>query len=333
MPLNSTARLAVAPAAAIASSCSRPPARSSRIAGDDEQRVVDPQREAHRAQHVHRVERQVVRLAEQRRQAERDEDRDDRQDQRHETGDDRAEDEQQDDERRRQPEEQLAGAQVVGGELALVGVRRPLTGDRGVVGRLVVETLHDVVDVLDIVLAVEAEPDEHGLRVAVARDERRAVGRRDDGGRARRAQLARERLDALAPGPAAADHDDLRDLALARRRVLGEGSVEQLVRAAGLRLARDLDVRRQHVPEEHADRRDRRHDGDEPDGDHPPGAPAASPCQPLGHRVLTNRFCIQGAQSPRSSRSHQVTESEPSGPRGCRRRRRARTGSGRGRRT
>ena len=47
-PLKSTARLAVAPAAAIASSSTRPSAALLPVARDDEQRVVDPEREPHR---------------------------------------------------------------------------------------------------------------------------------------------------------------------------------------------------------------------------------------------------------------------------------------------
>ncbi len=48
MPLKSTARLAVAPGAAIASTFSRPRAALLAEARDDEERVVDPEREPHR---------------------------------------------------------------------------------------------------------------------------------------------------------------------------------------------------------------------------------------------------------------------------------------------
>ena len=49
LPLKSTARLAVAPASAIASSFARPEPALLAVARDDEQRVVDPERQPHPA--------------------------------------------------------------------------------------------------------------------------------------------------------------------------------------------------------------------------------------------------------------------------------------------
>ena len=129
-PLNSTARLAVAPTVAIASSFSRPWRRSSRIAGDDEERVVDPEREAHPRDHVHHEDREVERLADERREPERDDDRDERDEHRHQPRDDRAEDEEQHDQRRRQPELELSLLEVLLREHREVPVRRELAGDR-----------------------------------------------------------------------------------------------------------------------------------------------------------------------------------------------------------
>ena len=111
LPLNSTARLAVAPA-----SRSRPPSTGRApllaVAGDDEQRVVDPEREAHADQHVHDEDGEVELEREQRDEPERDEDREDREQHRHEPRDDGAEHEHEHDQRRRQPEGELAVLEV-----------------------------------------------------------------------------------------------------------------------------------------------------------------------------------------------------------------------------
>ena len=57
LPLKRTARLAVAPAVAIASAVSRPCAYSSRKRETMTERVVDPEGEAHAREHVHHEER------------------------------------------------------------------------------------------------------------------------------------------------------------------------------------------------------------------------------------------------------------------------------------
>ena len=66
VPLNSTARLAVAPDASIAPSSSRPLAPLLAVARDDEERVVDPEREAHAREHVHDEDRELELLREER---------------------------------------------------------------------------------------------------------------------------------------------------------------------------------------------------------------------------------------------------------------------------
>ena len=107
LPLKSTARLAVAPA--VGSSVLREPARPLlAVAGDDEQRVVDPERQPHPGEHVHGEDREVELEREQRHDPEADEDRDERHQHRDQAGDDGAEHEHQDDERRGQPERELA---------------------------------------------------------------------------------------------------------------------------------------------------------------------------------------------------------------------------------
>ena len=74
-PLNTTARLAVLPAAAIASYFSRPPVTLLAVARHHEQRVVDADRESHHRDDVGDEDRQLELLADQRGDAERDRDR------------------------------------------------------------------------------------------------------------------------------------------------------------------------------------------------------------------------------------------------------------------
>ena len=124
LPLKSTARLAVAPASAIASSCVAPPAALLAVAGDDEERVVDPEREPHAEEHVHDEDGEAELEREQRDEAEPDHDRDDRHQHGNQSGDDRAEHEQQDHERGGKPEAKLTVLQVAGREGAEVVCRR-----------------------------------------------------------------------------------------------------------------------------------------------------------------------------------------------------------------
>ncbi len=65
IPLKNTARFAVAPAAPTASSFSRPRCRSSRYRDNDEQGVVDPDREPHHRDQVRSEEAESPHLAEQ----------------------------------------------------------------------------------------------------------------------------------------------------------------------------------------------------------------------------------------------------------------------------
>ena len=69
------------------------------IARDDEERVVDTEREAHAGEHVHDEHRELELLGDESGQAERHDDREHRHQERHQPGDDPAEDEQQDDQR------------------------------------------------------------------------------------------------------------------------------------------------------------------------------------------------------------------------------------------
>ena len=113
-------------------------------AGEDEERVVDPEREPHRRDHVHDEERDLERLPHQGGQGDRDHDREQPQQHRHEARDDRPEDEQEDDQRRRQPDEELALLQILLRELLEVGVGGQRAGDRDLEAVLAVLRLHEL---------------------------------------------------------------------------------------------------------------------------------------------------------------------------------------------
>jgi hypothetical protein len=137
------------------------------IAGEGEERVVDPEGEAHPDQHVLGEDRQVVGLRQQRDERERNDDRDDREQEGHKSGNDRAEDEQQDHERGRSAEEELAILQILQRGGVLVGVRRQAAGDRRRVARLVIEALNCIDNPVDVPLPVPAERHEEHRRVAI----------------------------------------------------------------------------------------------------------------------------------------------------------------------
>ena len=129
LPLKSTARLAVAPATRDRVVLGEPVRALLAVARDDEQRVVDPEREPHPREHVHDEDRELELEREDRDEAERDDDREDRHQHGHEPGDDGAEDEHEDDERGRQAEGELALLEVLLRLLAEVVVRRAVAGD------------------------------------------------------------------------------------------------------------------------------------------------------------------------------------------------------------
>ena len=137
-----------------------------------------------------------------------------------------------------------------------------LAGDRGLEAGLVVEPLHDVVDGVHVVVSVEAEPDSTARASPSLRHQRRSCPS-SIGATSLRRPLAVVRSaahDAPWPRratfvPLGADDDDL---AVERSCSPGlrERPVEQVVGALRLRLARQLDIGRQHVTEEDRDRRD-----------------------------------------------------------------------------
>jgi hypothetical protein len=138
------------------------------IARDDEQRVVDPERETHSREHVHDEDRELELLREDRGQPERDDDRHDRHQQRNEPGDDGSEDQQQDDQRRREPELQLALLEILLRELVEVVVERLVAGDGD--GECAVFQCLDLLDER-FGLTVVGERDWDDRRVVVLRDE------------------------------------------------------------------------------------------------------------------------------------------------------------------
>ena len=99
------------------------------IAGDDEEGVVDPERQAHPREHVddEHGERELER--QERDEPERDDDREDRHQHGHEPGDNGAEDEHEHDQRGGQAEGQLALLEVGLRLLAEVVVHRAVAGD------------------------------------------------------------------------------------------------------------------------------------------------------------------------------------------------------------
>ncbi len=139
-------------------------------AADDEERVVDAEREPHPREHVDDEEGDLPDLADDRDERERDDDRDDREQDRDQPRDDGAEDEQQHDQRRRQPEEELALLQILVREREEVVVGGELARDRHR-ERPVVGLLDDVDHVLDPVLGIPPHPDRDRGRIAVGREQ------------------------------------------------------------------------------------------------------------------------------------------------------------------
>ncbi len=120
MPLKNTARLAVEPVAAIASYFVEARAALLAVAGDDEQRVVDADGEAHHRDDVGDEERELENLAEQRGDADGDEDREDAENERHAGRNERPEDEDEHEQGDRYPEGLAALEVVLGLGLELV---------------------------------------------------------------------------------------------------------------------------------------------------------------------------------------------------------------------
>ena len=256
MPLNRTARLAVAPEAAMASSSVRPPGPLVAVARDDEERVVGGDREPHHRGHVEDVRREIEPLADQRRQRERDDDREDGDHERHDCRDHRAEHEHEDHERCRDAEVELSRLEVVGEDLIEVTVGAALAGDRHVEGAAVGRR-HDLRSAWPA-LSSQSPLRPIGITVALAVLARRGTRRRSRTcsprcGRRRSARTSAStsstlrRNGRLVDGQArGADEDQLVDVL--RLRIRRKVPPDQLVAALGFRVGGDLALRGEHRP-------------------------------------------------------------------------------------
>ncbi len=178
-------------------------------AAEDEERVVDTQRESHPEDHVRDEDREIEHLAEQRRQRQRHDDGENRQHEWDHAGDHGSEDEQEDDQGGRRAEEELALLQVLLRELGEVLVEGQLARHRRLDAWLVVEALHRLDHVREAVL-VAPEADEHDGRAPVRRVEPlpALVGGGDDRGGAGLPQLRGKSTDALLVHRTAVEADD-----------------------------------------------------------------------------------------------------------------------------
>ena len=243
------------------------------VSGDDEQGVVDPEREPHPREHVDHEDGELEPLGEQRDEAEGDDDRDARHQNRDEARHDGSEDEQEDDERCRKAELELAGLEILLREQVEVVVECLVTGDGDGERCVLVGARSGLHDRLGLVVVEDRDRDDRG--VAVGGDERSGRGRevrprpRESRGGALVREAAHEalelgRVDGVALG---AHDDDVRERGL---RVRGERARLDVDGALRLRIVRGLALGREAAPEQSDDRRDRS-DGDcDPDADRGP---------------------------------------------------------------
>ena len=251
-------------------------------ARDDEQRVVDADREADHRRHVLREEVQVVAAGDHGRPGHREDDRADREDDREEGGDHRAEDDHQDREGNRRPE-QLALLEVLLTLLDEVDREGRLAGDEDLELRALVECVDGDVDLLDHLLGVvdgAGHRDGDDRAAAVSGDEVLVTGRvegvraRDDL-RARRQDVVLQllhgglELGVVDREGLGADEDRLGNGLLA-----GQLLVDQVLRLDRAGVVGLVELGRQRVGEASAHRTAEDAEGDhedrEPDADHPP---------------------------------------------------------------
>ena len=256
-------------------------------ARDDEERVVDPERQPHPGEHVHDEDREVELQREQRDEPEADQDREDRHQHRHEPGDCSAEDEEEHDQRGRKPELELSVLEVALGERVEVVGDGVIAGDGdGEAGRRV-RLLHNRQHRLDRRVAPDQELNQG--RVAVAGDERPVAGEvaaRVDhlAGGAELLDQARDEsaeLRAVDRVPGRADHDDVAHLQLQLGRRRREGRRDRICGLRRIRAADDARVRAEPVQRGgHEHQRD--HDRHSPGHERPPRMRCARPRKALG---------------------------------------------------
>ena len=259
-PENSTARLAVAPATATASSTRAAGAALLAEAGDDEQRVVDPDRQAHHHEHVDDDEVEDERLADAGDDGQRDDDARDRHADRHDRRHDAAEDDDQDEQREREPED-LAAREVLLGGAAEVLVDRVLADDQR--AEPVLPVRRD--DALDDRLDVVAQLDEQQRAVAVVRHRpgrtSPAPAAADPPRACSCAARSAGRRRACADDETITASSTRKPWSAAHRR---ERALQDLLGPLGLRTAGEVVVRGQRRAEQSADRRRRGQDGEQP---------------------------------------------------------------------
>ena len=257
-PLKNTARLEVAPARPIAPSWSRPALSLLAKTGDDEERVVDPDREAHHHEHVHDEEGELPDLPDERCQPERDDDRDDRDGERHERRDERAEDEEQDDQSRGQAKH-LAANQVLLGRCFEVQVDDPLPGGGDFVARFLVERADGLDESLDVPVGGDTEIELDQRSAPVLRNQRAVVPHGVERVRGRnRVQPTRDILYRSGQVTTLRDVNDDGDVGVEVASLLTERHVGDLFGPSRLRPVREVVVGRERRAEQHRDRRRRR---------------------------------------------------------------------------
>ena len=232
--------------------------RSSRIAADDEERVVDAEREAHAREHVHDEDREVERLPDERGQGKRDDDGHERCEYRHEAGDDRAEDEKQDDQRGGDTELELPLLEIVLGQALVVLVGGELAGDRRLEA-LALRGVDRVDDLADPVLSARGQGHRDERGVPVGRDERAIAGlverscrhyvSRAFDVRHQGCHVTLERGLLGRDGGRPDDDHLVDDLLRVDRKVLPD----QCIAPVRLRVVRHLPLGRQRRPEQHHD--------------------------------------------------------------------------------
>jgi hypothetical protein len=137
-----------------------PPAAFLPETGDNEQRVVDAERQAHAGHHVDDEDRQAELLRDDGGDPKADDDRHQGHEHRHESGHHRPEHEQQDDDGDRQPEVDLAVAQVTGGQCGEVIADRVSPGDRDGVPACAAGGPHAAHDGFDVCIIRRAQLDQ-----------------------------------------------------------------------------------------------------------------------------------------------------------------------------
>ena len=254
-------------------------------AGDDEQRVVDAQRKPHRDDHVQDEQVERERLPDNRGDSERDDDRDDRHQHRNHHAEERPYHQQQNDQGRRQPELQLALAEVARGELLKVAVQRVAASDVRCESGAAVGVLDGRDQIGDSLVLRPGEDDwQHG-GVTVRRHECVPAGTQVAGDlpyRSIAANLRSECSHARLEGGIRHDEairpqdDELVDRLLMR--LMRKPRVDELLRRDRLRMISQARVRRQRRSQKRSDQTERHHDDRAPQGEHP----SRVPCGDLG---------------------------------------------------